>query len=289
MKLLFIILFTSSLVSQNIVVKNSQSSASISYATILYKADNSIIDFDYTNENGIFTLNSKAKYDSITFKCLGFKTLNIHKSEILNTVFLEEEVFLLNEIIITNSNKTKILGLINEKKKVSIGISKGLEICLFFENNDTFEKQIKSFLFHMNYRTKKRHAIRLHMYDISKTSFEPGDEILTENIVQVLDTQSHTLVSIDLTSHQVFLPPEGAFIGIEFLEFTAPEDNIFSDTASKQNNCQIHFNDKTNKSYTFIRNVTKKDSWGNTLKNDLKSYLKFKNVPNASFGIEIYD
>ena len=94
-------------------------------------------------------------------------------------------------------------------------------------------------------------------------------------------------VEIDLSKHSIYLPKEGAFIGIEFLG-CFNDDLSFNDSDS--NSTKIKFNDVEKSCFTFIRNCVKKEKWNTTikLKEDFKNIIKFKNTPNASFGVKVY-
>lgn len=282
-------IFVSNLIwSQNIYVKDIETKETIAYSTISYKFNDEVIYYDYTNVEGFLTLNKSINYNSIEISCLGFENQSINKELISETIFLKPKIQLLKEVIVNNIRKTKVIGFLNEKEKLEIGFSKGLEICMFFENKNKNEVLINSFLFELNQKFKAKHAVRLHIYEISNMTFEPGAEILNENIVFVFDLKNKQKIEIDLSKHSIYLPEKGAFIGIEFLGYF---DNDSSFNKEDSNSIKIKFNDVENTYLTFIRNYVKKEKWINTskLKEDFKNIIKFKNTPNASFGLKIYE
>ena len=68
------------------------------------------------------------------------------------------------------------------------------------------------------------------------------------------------------------------------------ENNFFNENYEK-GSTKLKLNDNLNESLTFIRNRVKNEKWDNTLwlKNNLSKIAKFKNIPNVSFGITIYE
>lgn len=291
MKIIIFLLFSNILLSQNLYLKNFETKGDISYANVIYRFNDEVLNYDYTNENGYLILNKNIEFNLLEISCLGFENTIIKKESLTDTVYLKSRVYMLDEVVLTNSKKVNLIGLLNEKEKVEIGFSKGLEICLFFENLSKNDLLVQSFVFNLNQKFKEKIAIRLHVYDVSKSKLEPSEEILSDNIVHILNLKNKNEVEIDLSNYSIYLPKKGAFIGIEFLGYLDDDTSTLKSIDYALNSTKVKFNDKEKLPLTFIRNSVKKEQWTNTikLKEEFSKIIKFKNIPNASFGLKVYD
>lgn len=288
----FLFIFLSSnLIAQKVHVYNNDKEP-IPYANILYLNSKNLIVGDYCNEIGEFILPTIISFDEIELSCVGFEKLTIKKELIKDTIFLKEEFVQLNEVVITNKVKSSFIvaGYCEEKQKVSIGFSKGMEVSMFLENIDRKEKKIKSFLFKVNKKENNKSAVRIHFYKKSITNLQPGDEIFKENIVRIIEGKTKAMIEVDISDYNLIFPEEGAFIGIEFLGYIDSSSGVFFDSKYGRNDTQIAYNDKTKQPITFIRDSFNNKKWNDTnlLKKDFEGYVNFINTPNACFGLKLY-
>lgn len=291
--ILFLLLLSTKLMAQIVNLEDIKSRKIIPFATATFFLNNQNIKFDYFNEKGQIIINEDFVYDYVAVSCVGFESRIFLKTIFVKTIQLEKKEILLNEIVITNNkeNKLKQLGLYGTPVKITMGFSKGMEICIFIKNENQILKKMHSFIFELPTKTKKKSVVRLHTYKRSERDFEPGDEILNYNITKILNTDKNSKMQILLQEEDINLPPDGLFIGLEFLGYLDETENIFFNENYEKGSTKLKLNDNLNESLTFIRNRVKKEKWDNTLwlKNNLSKIAKFKNIPNVSFGITVYD
>lgn len=292
--LIFCLLLSSTkLIAQIVTLEDIKYRKIIPFATATFFLNNKNIKFDYFNEKGQINVDGDFVYDYVAISCVGFENRTFLKTLFVDTVQLEKNEILLNEIVINinKENKIRQLGLYGSPVKIAMGFSKGMEICIFIKNEDQILRKINSFIFELPSKTKKRSVIRLHSYKISEKDFEPGDEILNYNITKILDTDRSSKMQILLQDNDLNLPPDGFFIGLEFLGYLDETENNFFNENYEKGSTKLKLNDNLNESLTFIRNRVKNEKWDNTLwlKNNLSKIAKFKNIPNVSFGITIYE
>jgi len=289
---IFLFFFTNLAISQSLFIFDNETKKPIPFTNISYLKDESIIDGDYCNENGLFTIKKNINFDKIAFSCVGYETKVVNDISNIDTLYLIRKIILLDEIFLSKnkSNTFSILGYSKSKKKIGLSGGKGFEICVFIQNPYKEKKYIKSFLFKVRRKENYKTAIRVHYYKTKSNIIEPNEEILTEDIVRYFDGKTKEMVEIDVDGLGLELPPEGAFIGIEWLGIIDEKTGEFVEKKESWSDTSIGINDEINKPLTFIKNTAKKDTWNNTekIKEELKEIVKFKNYPNASFGIKIY-
>jgi hypothetical protein len=136
LSLFFFLLINLSVYSQvNISIVDKSTNENIPFVTIAFGNDDGV----YTNENGQFNL-ELIKTNSIIVSALGYKTRTIIINTIKNnTIFLEPDNVLLEEVLISNKKKKfkiKKAKSINDKNFLnSYRNSIGNEIACFIENN----------------------------------------------------------------------------------------------------------------------------------------------------------
>jgi hypothetical protein len=275
------------LYSQNIKIYDIETNRPVSFVTVSYFKNDSFIDSDYCDENGFVVIKNK-DFNKIDFSCIGYETKSIIEISNVDTIFLKKKIITLNEVVIQNKKKSfSFLGHSTKKRKISISGSKGFEICEFIENPYKTEKTIKSFLFKIKRRKDYKTAVRIHFYKKLDTKLEPNNEILKQDVVYYFDGKIKELVEVDVSNYNIELPSEGAFIGIEWLGILN-EKGDFVEDLENWNDTSIELNDEISNPITFIKSRYGQTKWHNTEK--MKADIaKFKNFPNASFGIKIFD
>ncbi|MFN5771655.1 hypothetical protein, partial [Flavobacterium sp.] len=220
--------------------------------------------------------------------CIGYVSKSITNTSKNDTIFLVKKVITLDEVVISKKDfPFSVLGYTKNKKKIKLSASKGFQLCVYIDNPYKEVKQIKSFLFKVKRRENYKTAIRIHFYKKQPNNNEPGEEILNEDIVRYFDGKTKELVEIDVTKYWIEFPVEGAFVGIEWLGIVDEKTGEFIENKEKWSDTSIELNDASNKTLTFIKNATKKNTWSNT--EQLGKDLGLKNYLNASFGIKVYD
>lgn len=289
---LFLVASFNSSTSQTIVIVDLISKNPVPFTNAIFlKKDNTILGGDYADEKGFIILNENSISDKIKFSCIGFEDLIIERKAVIDTVFVKKSIIALDEVAISKaSHILKELGFIESRKKIDLGISKGIETVVFIENNSEIELSIKSFLFKIQ-KTLEKVVIRVHFYKLNPNKFEPYTEILSQDIIYFLDKNTKGTVEVDVRKYNLKLPAEGGFVGLENLgDIYEHDQKIFSHNNDSSDILRFALNYEINKSITFMRNRFEHSSWDNTetLKTQLIQ-IKSQNFPNASFGIKVFD
>ncbi|MFY8188652.1 MAG: hypothetical protein ACOVLC_11925 [Flavobacterium sp.] len=281
-----IILFANNIIfSQSFCIVDSLTKKGISNSVIKFYDLNNFTTGKFTDENGLTNYNN-ILFDKIEISHINYKTINLKKEEIEDTIYMNQNNIVLNEVIVVNSKiETLTLGYTKCKKKTKLTAYNGIEIVVFIENPFKKPKKINSFLFKIQKKDTKKTAIRIHFYKKSANEIIPGEEITKVDIFKYINSNSMELIEIDVSNYDLEFPIDGAFVGIEWLGNIGETNNEIE----KSNDIYIELNDKINQALTFTRSTLKDDEWQNTKKHkiDFKDFIKYKNLPNASFGIKI--
>lgn len=253
----------------------------IPYVTAIWTIQNRIVGGDYCDSNGFVKIDDKILFDKIELSCIGYESKILNKITLnQNTIYLKKGTINLNEVIISKKN-VQLLGYTNKKKSQSSGLGKGIETVVFIENIANKPLYIQSFLFNLR-EAKKKATIRIHFYKLLPNKFEPGEEINAEDIIHLIDEKNKGLVEIDVAQYGLYLPSEGAFVGIESLGV------LDEKTENRESYFGFEFNSKLDKSITFSRNRFRIKIWDDINERIQKVKPNFKTM-NASFGIKVYN
>ena len=288
---IFILIYSLSF-SQEIRILDSLTKKPLMYTNAKFYLNNKIIGGDYCDEKGKITIN-KIDFDSVEFSQIGYEAKIISRKFIRDTILMNQVAISLNEIKIEKNSKHKItsLGYINYKKKIRLSAYKGFEIVVYIDNPFNQLKEIQSFLFKVKKEGKFKTAMRIHFYKKDLEKLIPGKEILNEDIIQYIDGKTKEIFEVDVSKYEIELPIEGAFIGIEWLGVLNEKTGEFNMNDSNWDATYIDVNDKINIPLTFTRSKFADPEWKNTenMKNEFKNIIEYKNFPNASFGIKIFE
>lgn len=169
----------------------------------------------YSDERGFFSLPDFGDSDSIIFRHIGYKKTMISTIDIEDTILLHPKINNLSEVTILPSgysekkSKTK-----NSNSNISFAGFPGLEVTQLIKMDVDYDfiKSIKIFV-------KKTHSadstyIRIHLY--SNKNGKPGGEMVLSKGMFVI-SRITSFISIDIESERIQMPPEGVFIGIEWI------------------------------------------------------------------------
>lgn len=289
---IFLFLFSLNSYSQQFIIADSLTKEPVPYATVSCFTAGKITGGCYSDEGGLVLPDKAISYDRLEIASVGFEARQIGKEAIQDTVFLSPKSIELNTVTISNNidkSKEVVLGLLNEKKKINLtsGI-KGLEAVVYIQNTTGAPATVKSFLFRVKKRTENRTAFRIHFYEKAEGKVEPGNEILLGDILAYRDKNTNKLIEVDVLPYNLQLPTTGIFAGIEWLGIIDDNGNFVKQDIDDDRDT-IEYNDAVNEPLTFERKRFDRYPWKNTasLKEDFKELVKWKNWPNASFGIKI--
>ena len=291
---IFILLFSyNTIFSQSFCIVDSLTKKVIPFSNIKFFNSNNFIIGNYSDEDGIVNYNNII-FDKLEISHISYKTKNLQKKQIKDTIILNQNNIILNEIIIVNSKKEIIsLGYTQNKQKTKLAAYKGIEIVVYIDNPYKEAKIINSFLFKMKKKDNSKTAVRIHFYKKKINELFPCEEITNVEIIHFIDKKSKEIVEIDIKDYGIEFPSDGAFVGIEWLgdyDFIANKDED-NNQISNQNLLYIELNDKINQPLTFIRSKLTNELWQNTekLKLEFKDIIEYKYIPNASFGIKLFN
>ncbi|HXR84968.1 MAG TPA: carboxypeptidase-like regulatory domain-containing protein [Hanamia sp.] len=206
-----------------------------------------------TDVNGAFQLNNLNKNDSLKISNIACysKLIPVEVLEKNDTIFLEENIKTLDEVLLTNFESLKIeedLGFINFKNNASFDLKPGGQIAVFIENKKRRKGWIKEVSFKAKTGGKCKCDIRLRLIQPDFSGTKPGLDLLTENVIINSNDLKRTN-RINLSSYKILMPKNGVFVGLEWLssdekcdknEFT----NILGNMAMATNLVWLNYRDK---------------------------------------------
>lgn len=192
------------------------------------------------DENGQFqiSLDNILPNDSITISCVGYKTVNIPKSEFIKntTFFLVENTELLNAVIIKPTGKEVILGRKEESGAITIffvrdektktDTVKNAEIGMIMDNNRSIVLQEVGLYIKEN--TFETLAFRLNIYDMKRGL--PNESILQKQVFTTIKDKKSGWVTFDI-SNQNIMTKDDIICTVEILSI-APRNGKFALIAS---------------------------------------------------------
>jgi hypothetical protein len=277
--------------AQEVILFDFEDKTPIPFANVSFFKNDELIGGKVCDMNGLVTIETSDKYDAIEFSCIGYETFIVKDVfNLPNSIYLKHKINILNEIIVSKQKRSfLVIGYSNLDTKNTVGIGKGIEEVVFIENIYRKPLHIKSFLFKIK-KIQNKTAFRLHFYKKLLRTNEPGEELLTEDLIQYLDEKTKGLIEIDVANLGIELPLDGAYVGIEVLGTIEKDTGKFIENIDNHKYLKIEYNYELDNSITFIRNRFKSKDWTNSER--LKSILpniKSNKFPNASFGIKTFE
>jgi hypothetical protein len=203
-------------------ILDKQTSEPLAYATIgaLHQQYGT-----YTDTSGLFTLYFLKESDSLKISYLGYKSLYTCVGDLQRSVriHLEPDPVQLKEVAVSpKKKKGKVMEIGFFTKKQGIVMAPHYSINMYASFIPFPEKGenvlIKSVKF--TYKMASiNYPLRIRILT-SKTNGEPGEDIITENIVYNNYLEGERVVGIiDVTRYNVFMLRNGVFIALEWLDF----------------------------------------------------------------------
>lgn len=227
-------LFVLSLNAQ-ISIKNKQTKAPISFATISFGNGNGI----FADDEGVFFFTKKLypDIDSLYVSAIGFKELRIATANLPNTIFLISQVNELEEVIV----QTKINKKFKVEKRKPITHNEYFkcwlptiesEISVFFDNPTSNTKKITKVFFPIKVEAsdwnerKRRKSKKQTFSTLFKVQFYdnidglPGDPLTYETITFRATQENEDLFELNVEEHDIYIPKGGVFISLQVLGYT---------------------------------------------------------------------
>lgn len=218
-------------------VVDKETNAGIAFASIFYLNDNTL-EGGYTDSLGNFKI--KILDLELQISCIGYQTLKLKGRDLsLNKVIqLSPIVYGLNTIEI-RPRKNIILQLGYFKNKAYTKLVMNPKQALSYRKFSNYVVQhikneikddnllITKLKFNLSNHFKKpspvnekgceQTLLRVHLFEFDIRTGKPGKELLKQNLIFKNDCQTDNLV-VDISSENVFLPQEGVFVGLEFID-----------------------------------------------------------------------
>ena len=230
-------------------VKDSLNNQPVSFATI---------DFGngygtFADEEGKFYYSEKLYkgIDTLAISALGYKKKKVATNQLGNSVLLNQESSMLEEVIVTATPKGKY-KLVTLKPNGHEDYFKcwlptiESEIAVFFPNNSPNTKRISKLLLPIKTEAKnwdKRHKdkhekrpfstlFRVQFYD--NNNGLPGDVLTYEKILFIANQDTDPIFEFDVTNSNIIIPEDGIFVSIQVLGYTDKEGKLLPNKKYKE-------------------------------------------------------
>ena len=216
-------------------VRDSETNYPVSYATVSFGNGQGI----FADDEGMFVFNDKLypDVDTLEISSLGYETLKFIAQKLPDTISLKPKIDELNEVVITvrPDRKFKL-----EKLKPYLDDDYyhcwlptiESEIAVFFNNDDTKEKQLASVNFPIalesrDWKKRKRsNADKRKFSTLFKVVFYkndngfPGRPLLNETIVFLTTEKDGDEHVLNVLEHNIKIPESGFFVSLQVLGYT---------------------------------------------------------------------
>lgn len=243
------------------IILDSLSQEPIPFVHILAKEGEVTI----SNENGHFLITKNIGVT--TFSVIGYEQKEIKLSDNNVTVFLNPEIYLLPDVkvlpqktsVIEIGNIKKIRG--NQIKTSMTSKGSGYKIVKFMENEKQIGGEIKTVSFYVVDKAKFNQRIRLLLFLPDSVTQKPGSNLLPKSIIVSLGKKKKWQ-EIDIANLHIPIPPNGFFVGLEFLPI------LDLGRIPVQDKLNVGLINKENKQFTWMKRID--GEWG--ISNFLKTY-----------------
>lgn len=216
---ILILLFIHQLSFSQIIgtVKNSKTKEPISFVNIGVENQNIGVS---ANEKGEFSLPNLNTNDVVIFSAVGYKMLKINAEKIPETIFLEQQIIDLGEILVKprRNKNSKSIGKINSKKVDAFFANRGLpQITAKFI---PYTESISTTRFIKSIKIITRSEIKNSIFNIRlytpNDKGEPSEFYYNQNIVGTCE-KGKKITEINVENLNIKFPESGLFVGAEWL------------------------------------------------------------------------
>ncbi len=215
-------------------ILDAETNNPVSYATISFGNGNGI----FADDDGKFTFTKKLynDIDTLYISSLGFKDLKIATNNLTNTIHLESEIDMLQEVIVKTKPKGKfkikqIKPTIHEDYYKCWLPTIESEIAVFFPNESPKTKrlttvylpikvEVKAWRKRKQEKAEKRPfstLFRVNFYE-NKDGF-PGDVLTYEKVVFLATEANEKVYELDISKYDIYIPKSGIFVSLQVLGY----------------------------------------------------------------------
>jgi len=203
------------LLAQQSVVLDAHTAEPIVYAHVLFYKNQQLVEGSYTDERGFLYVPSSA-FDSVYFSSMGYRPLQLAANDLSDTTRLVPETTTLRPVTVYSSEApTEYLGVEKERPLSNHRAYEGSQEVQFIANPWAAERKIKSFQFWIK-RLRTRATAHFRVVLFANEGGRPSERPFAEKLV-AMDSLKGRALEIDLRKQHLWLPKEGAFVGIEWL------------------------------------------------------------------------
>lgn len=312
----FIALSFYSVLSQT-TIKDMETKLPVSYATVSFGNGNGI----FADDEGLFVFTKKLypDVDTLYISALGFKDLKVSTLSLGNTLFMEAQADLLDEVMIqVNSNRKykieRIKPFLDDDYYNCWLPTIESEIAVLFLNDGDEDKDIDKLKFPIALESKdwnKRNKansdkksfstlfkVRLYYNDQG----QPGKAMTNQTIVFNATEHDGDVYELDMDSYNIRIPKEGFFVSVQVLGYADNNGKLLPNKKYKEikgNNGTIKiptnfrpllpFTNEVPVNRTFIKRVFINGNNWKLFKpnNGIQSTLLDKGYVNYGIGLDI--
>jgi hypothetical protein len=176
-----------------------------------------------TDDIGQFIFSTNQNTDTLKISNVSYRSLLVPINSITDndTIFMEENVNKLNDVIVRKRNLLlfkieKQLGNFTYSKHGEFVLDPGVEVAVFINNPLHENAFIKEIYFGLKHKSDKRANIRIRLFEINETTGEPGEDLLTENVI-INDDHLRFKNHFDLSKYKILMPINGLIAALEFI------------------------------------------------------------------------
>lgn len=212
-------LLSTTLQAQEIVrwkglVTSSKNSEAVSFATIAVYPSFKVFTADELGQVEI----AYRTTDTLKVSCLGYLTKSILGKDLryLSEMSLQPVIYQLDEVKISNKIRSEWWGSRGKRTNVSLTLSPGGKLAVFIPNHELSSGRINKVRYFLASFMSDGYRVpfRVQLYKVGRKG-QPADPMI--NDVLMVQSEKRRWFEVDISQYQVALPPEGFFVGIEFL------------------------------------------------------------------------
>ncbi|MCC5946055.1 MAG: hypothetical protein JJT94_14090 [Bernardetiaceae bacterium] len=295
MKFVYLFLLTFFIINlqaqaQVVLILNSETQSPVEFADILYLNGTEVLGRTYSDAKGQADLELSDEVVYIEVSQVGYESVELDKSSIPDTIWMSEDITVLEAITVTPKNKTVKLGYEkpkNNRHQFMWSLSAGLEAITLIENPFSERKSLKSLEILLS--RYDRTAIVLKVVAYKNKKGKPADKPIKnlKNNIFVLKPNKKKNITLDIEDIGIMLPKGGFFIGIEYIGvLDAETDEIITEVAHDVGLRFTSTQKKTGK-YSYCRFKFKTADWSKPDFNDTP-FWETDGFSVPVFSLEVY-
>lgn len=234
------------------IVFNKNDRNAIPYA-IIHSTKSNI--FYNTDENGKFKIEIPIN-DTIIFSCIGYENLTLSNFSLMDSIYLNENINQLEDVIVSKSLPLEIGILENKKTRSFIGesLNDSYEAVTLIKVPDKIKQyKISLIKFYQQYYSPGM-ILRLHIYALDENNL-PSQELLKKQIIISEKDFKNSRLEIDVKDQNIIIDKPSFFAGIQFI------NNKNTLVGDYNNDIGIGETNRLKETLTYRRNKALKYKW----------------------------